>query len=196
MCVCVCYISSQIGLSSVLRWLWLLLWKRPGGSVRIHLAQPFSLKVHSRKSISWKTCSSFTAVVSNLCGLWPLTMKQCLLTLLTYLLVLTNHSSQVKALVRCFHIVSFWDLKRCKCPVFHKKKDKRKVMTTVSGWNFQVFFNITHGCVWLWSKVCFVAHLTTSNSDFTVYWITVLHLYSCSEKKWRSAKTRFSWSVK
>uniref|UniRef100_A0A3B4WSN3 Glycerol-3-phosphate acyltransferase 2, mitochondrial n=1 Tax=Seriola lalandi dorsalis TaxID=1841481 RepID=A0A3B4WSN3_SERLL len=30
--------------STVLQWLWSVLWGRPGGSVRIHLAQPFSLK--------------------------------------------------------------------------------------------------------------------------------------------------------
>ncbi|XP_053181829.1 glycerol-3-phosphate acyltransferase 2, mitochondrial [Scomber japonicus] len=36
--------DTQVGLSSVLRLLWSLLWRRPGGSVRIHLAQPFSLK--------------------------------------------------------------------------------------------------------------------------------------------------------
>ncbi|XP_044231784.1 glycerol-3-phosphate acyltransferase 2, mitochondrial isoform X3 [Thunnus albacares] len=41
---CVPRSDTQVGLSSVLRWLWSLLWRRPGGSVRIHLAQPFSLK--------------------------------------------------------------------------------------------------------------------------------------------------------
>ncbi|KAM9360108.1 glycerol-3-phosphate acyltransferase 2, mitochondrial [Symphorus nematophorus] len=41
---CVPKTNIQIGLSSVLRWLWSLTWKIPGGSVRIHLAQPFSLK--------------------------------------------------------------------------------------------------------------------------------------------------------
>ncbi|XP_070821079.1 glycerol-3-phosphate acyltransferase 2, mitochondrial [Chaetodon trifascialis] len=41
---CVPKTNTQVGLSSVLQWLWSLLWRRPGGSVRIHLAQPFSLK--------------------------------------------------------------------------------------------------------------------------------------------------------
>nr|XP_046243855.1 glycerol-3-phosphate acyltransferase 2, mitochondrial isoform X2 [Scatophagus argus] len=41
---CVPKTNIQIGLPSVLQWLWSLLWRRPGGSVRIHLAQPFSLK--------------------------------------------------------------------------------------------------------------------------------------------------------
>ncbi|XP_041793794.1 glycerol-3-phosphate acyltransferase 2, mitochondrial [Chelmon rostratus] len=41
---CVPKTRMQVGLSSVLQWLWSLLWRRPGGSVRIHLAQPFSLK--------------------------------------------------------------------------------------------------------------------------------------------------------
>uniref|UniRef100_UPI0037E72BF9 glycerol-3-phosphate acyltransferase 2, mitochondrial n=1 Tax=Semicossyphus pulcher TaxID=241346 RepID=UPI0037E72BF9 len=36
--------TVQVGLSSVLQWLWALLWRRPGGSVRIHFGQPFSLK--------------------------------------------------------------------------------------------------------------------------------------------------------
>ncbi|XP_070761074.1 glycerol-3-phosphate acyltransferase 2, mitochondrial [Enoplosus armatus] len=41
---CVPKTSIQVGLIPVLQWLWSLLWRRPGGSVRIHLAQPFSLK--------------------------------------------------------------------------------------------------------------------------------------------------------
>ncbi|XP_070690554.1 glycerol-3-phosphate acyltransferase 2, mitochondrial [Pempheris klunzingeri] len=41
---CVPKTNTQGGLSSVLQWLWSLLWGRPGGSVRIHFAQPFSLK--------------------------------------------------------------------------------------------------------------------------------------------------------
>ncbi|XP_051279450.1 glycerol-3-phosphate acyltransferase 2, mitochondrial isoform X2 [Dicentrarchus labrax] len=41
---CVPKTSIQVGLSSVLQWLWSFVWRRPGGSVRIHLAQPFSLK--------------------------------------------------------------------------------------------------------------------------------------------------------
>ncbi|XP_074495436.1 glycerol-3-phosphate acyltransferase 2, mitochondrial isoform X1 [Sebastes fasciatus] len=41
---CVPNTNTQVDLSSVLRCLWSLLWRRPGGSVRIHLAQPFSLK--------------------------------------------------------------------------------------------------------------------------------------------------------
>ncbi|KAK2837829.1 hypothetical protein Q5P01_015041 [Channa striata] len=36
--------NIQVGLTSVLQWLWSLLWRRPRGSVRIHFAQPFSLK--------------------------------------------------------------------------------------------------------------------------------------------------------
>ncbi|KAM6930899.1 LOW QUALITY PROTEIN: glycerol-3-phosphate acyltransferase 2, mitochondrial [Xenentodon cancila] len=36
--------STQVGLRSVLRWLWSLFWKKPGGSVVIHFALPFSLK--------------------------------------------------------------------------------------------------------------------------------------------------------
>ncbi|XP_068616937.1 glycerol-3-phosphate acyltransferase 2, mitochondrial [Brachionichthys hirsutus] len=36
--------NIQVGLRSVLQWLWSLLWTTPGGSVRIHFAQPFSLK--------------------------------------------------------------------------------------------------------------------------------------------------------
>ncbi|CAJ1069119.1 glycerol-3-phosphate acyltransferase 2%2C mitochondrial isoform X2 [Xyrichtys novacula] len=41
---CVPKTNAQVGLSSVLWWLCSLLWKRPRGSVRIHLTQPFSLK--------------------------------------------------------------------------------------------------------------------------------------------------------
>ncbi|XP_071339341.1 glycerol-3-phosphate acyltransferase 2, mitochondrial isoform X2 [Trachinotus anak] len=41
---CVPKTNLQVGLSTVLWWLWSVLWRRPGGSVRIHLAQPFSLK--------------------------------------------------------------------------------------------------------------------------------------------------------
>uniref|UniRef100_A0A4W6CBL9 Glycerol-3-phosphate acyltransferase 2, mitochondrial n=1 Tax=Lates calcarifer TaxID=8187 RepID=A0A4W6CBL9_LATCA len=41
---CVPKANVQVGLSTVLQWLWSLLWRTPGGSVRIHLAQPFSLK--------------------------------------------------------------------------------------------------------------------------------------------------------
>ncbi|XP_035847185.1 glycerol-3-phosphate acyltransferase 2, mitochondrial isoform X2 [Sander lucioperca] len=41
---CVPKIITQVGLSSVLQWFWSLLWMRTGGSVRIHFAQPFSLK--------------------------------------------------------------------------------------------------------------------------------------------------------
>ncbi|XP_036953051.1 glycerol-3-phosphate acyltransferase 2, mitochondrial isoform X4 [Acanthopagrus latus] len=37
-------VMTSVGLSFVLQWLWSLLWRRPGGSVRIHIAQPFSLK--------------------------------------------------------------------------------------------------------------------------------------------------------
>ncbi|KAF3695601.1 Glycerol-3-phosphate acyltransferase 1, mitochondrial [Channa argus] len=36
--------NIQVGYTSVLQWLWSLLWRIPRGSVRIHLAQPFSLK--------------------------------------------------------------------------------------------------------------------------------------------------------
>ncbi|KAG7236777.1 hypothetical protein INR49_000240, partial [Caranx melampygus] len=36
--------NIQVSLSTVLRGLWCFLWKRPAGSVRIHLAQPFSVK--------------------------------------------------------------------------------------------------------------------------------------------------------
>ncbi|XP_019120061.2 glycerol-3-phosphate acyltransferase 2, mitochondrial [Larimichthys crocea] len=36
--------NIQVGLSSLLPLLWSLLWRRPGGGVRIHFAQPFSLK--------------------------------------------------------------------------------------------------------------------------------------------------------
>ncbi|XP_045891128.1 glycerol-3-phosphate acyltransferase 2, mitochondrial isoform X5 [Micropterus dolomieu] len=36
--------NKQVGLSSVLQWLWSVLWRRPQGSVQIHFAQPFSLK--------------------------------------------------------------------------------------------------------------------------------------------------------
>ncbi|KAL3062704.1 hypothetical protein OYC64_002493 [Pagothenia borchgrevinki] len=41
---CVPKSNTQVGLSSVLRWLCSLLWRRPEGIVRIDLAQPFSLK--------------------------------------------------------------------------------------------------------------------------------------------------------
>ncbi|XP_029296675.1 glycerol-3-phosphate acyltransferase 2, mitochondrial [Cottoperca gobio] len=41
---CVPKTNTQVCFSSLLRWLWSLLWRRPEGSVRIHLAQPFSLK--------------------------------------------------------------------------------------------------------------------------------------------------------
>ncbi|KAM3867435.1 glycerol-3-phosphate acyltransferase 2, mitochondrial [Diretmus argenteus] len=41
---CVPKSNIQVGLRSFLQCLWSLLWKRSGGSVRIHLAQPFSLK--------------------------------------------------------------------------------------------------------------------------------------------------------
>ncbi|XP_054466346.1 glycerol-3-phosphate acyltransferase 2, mitochondrial [Anoplopoma fimbria] len=41
---CVPKTHTQVGLSTVLQWLWSLLWRRPGGSVRVHFAQPFSLK--------------------------------------------------------------------------------------------------------------------------------------------------------
>uniref|UniRef100_A0A3B4TE99 Glycerol-3-phosphate acyltransferase 2, mitochondrial n=1 Tax=Seriola dumerili TaxID=41447 RepID=A0A3B4TE99_SERDU len=42
---CVPKTNIQVDVSStVLQWLWSVLWGRPGGSVRIHLAQPFSLK--------------------------------------------------------------------------------------------------------------------------------------------------------
>ncbi|KAM7019023.1 glycerol-3-phosphate acyltransferase 2, mitochondrial [Tautogolabrus adspersus] len=41
---CVPKTNVQVGLNSLLRWLWSILWRRPGGGVRIHLAQPFSLK--------------------------------------------------------------------------------------------------------------------------------------------------------
>ncbi|KAL6113945.1 uncharacterized protein ACO6RY_04829 [Pungitius sinensis] len=37
-------INTQVGLGSLFRWLWSLPWRRPNGSVRVHLAQPFSLK--------------------------------------------------------------------------------------------------------------------------------------------------------
>ncbi|KAM8886570.1 glycerol-3-phosphate acyltransferase 2, mitochondrial isoform 2-T6 [Spinachia spinachia] len=35
---------TLVDLGSLFRWLWSLLWRRPEGSVRVHLAQPFSLK--------------------------------------------------------------------------------------------------------------------------------------------------------
>ncbi|XP_056233149.1 glycerol-3-phosphate acyltransferase 2, mitochondrial isoform X2 [Seriola aureovittata] len=41
---CVPKTNIQVSSSTVLQWLWSVLWGRPGGSVRIHLAQPFSLK--------------------------------------------------------------------------------------------------------------------------------------------------------
>ncbi|XP_069563869.1 glycerol-3-phosphate acyltransferase 2, mitochondrial [Brachyistius frenatus] len=41
---CVPETDIQVGLGSALQWLRSLLWRRPGGSVRIHFAQPFSLK--------------------------------------------------------------------------------------------------------------------------------------------------------
>uniref|UniRef100_A0A3Q0R6A2 Glycerol-3-phosphate acyltransferase 2, mitochondrial n=1 Tax=Amphilophus citrinellus TaxID=61819 RepID=A0A3Q0R6A2_AMPCI len=41
---CVPKTYIQVGLSSVFGWLWSFLCERPEGSVRIHLAQPFSLK--------------------------------------------------------------------------------------------------------------------------------------------------------
>ncbi|XP_034728162.1 glycerol-3-phosphate acyltransferase 2, mitochondrial [Etheostoma cragini] len=41
---CVPKIITQVGISSVLQWFWSLLWRRTRGSVRIHFAQPFSLK--------------------------------------------------------------------------------------------------------------------------------------------------------
>ncbi|XP_029367242.1 glycerol-3-phosphate acyltransferase 2, mitochondrial [Echeneis naucrates] len=43
-CVPKTYLQVNVGLRSGLQWLWSVLWRRPGGSVRIHLAQPFSLK--------------------------------------------------------------------------------------------------------------------------------------------------------
>ncbi|XP_041642396.1 glycerol-3-phosphate acyltransferase 2, mitochondrial isoform X2 [Cheilinus undulatus] len=39
-----CVPKTNVGLRSMFRWLWSVLWRRPGGGVRIHLAQPFSLK--------------------------------------------------------------------------------------------------------------------------------------------------------
>nr|XP_020449481.1 glycerol-3-phosphate acyltransferase 2, mitochondrial-like [Monopterus albus] len=36
--------NIQVGLKPVLQWLWSLLWRRPGGIVRIHFAEPFSFK--------------------------------------------------------------------------------------------------------------------------------------------------------
>uniref|UniRef100_A0A8C7Y3J6 Glycerol-3-phosphate acyltransferase 2, mitochondrial n=1 Tax=Oryzias sinensis TaxID=183150 RepID=A0A8C7Y3J6_9TELE len=36
--------STQVCLRSALQWLWDLFWKKPEGSVRVHLGQPFSLK--------------------------------------------------------------------------------------------------------------------------------------------------------
>ncbi|KAM4577507.1 glycerol-3-phosphate acyltransferase 2, mitochondrial [Odontesthes bonariensis] len=41
---CVTKTNIKVGLRSVLQWLWSVLWKKPNGSVSIHLAQPFSLK--------------------------------------------------------------------------------------------------------------------------------------------------------
>uniref|UniRef100_A0A3Q3MF33 Glycerol-3-phosphate acyltransferase 2, mitochondrial n=1 Tax=Labrus bergylta TaxID=56723 RepID=A0A3Q3MF33_9LABR len=41
---CVPKTNVQVGLNSLLCWLWSVIWRRPGGGVRIHLAQPFSLK--------------------------------------------------------------------------------------------------------------------------------------------------------
>ncbi|KAG7489783.1 glycerol-3-phosphate acyltransferase 2, mitochondrial-like isoform X1 [Solea senegalensis] len=41
---CVPETNIQVSLSTVFQWLWSVLWKRPEGSVRIHFAQPFSLK--------------------------------------------------------------------------------------------------------------------------------------------------------
>uniref|UniRef100_A0A3Q3WPL6 Uncharacterized protein n=1 Tax=Mola mola TaxID=94237 RepID=A0A3Q3WPL6_MOLML len=41
---CVPKTSIQVGLSSVLQWLWSFLWRNPRGCVRIHFALPFSLK--------------------------------------------------------------------------------------------------------------------------------------------------------
>ncbi|XP_047447489.1 glycerol-3-phosphate acyltransferase 2, mitochondrial [Mugil cephalus] len=41
---CVPKTDTPVGLGCVLRWLRSLLWRGPGGSVRIHLNQPFSLK--------------------------------------------------------------------------------------------------------------------------------------------------------
>ncbi|KAM3611617.1 uncharacterized protein V6R79_021397 [Siganus canaliculatus] len=41
---CVPKNNAQVGFRSVLQWLLSPLWRRPRGSVRIHLAQPFSLK--------------------------------------------------------------------------------------------------------------------------------------------------------
>ncbi|XP_034397131.1 glycerol-3-phosphate acyltransferase 2, mitochondrial [Cyclopterus lumpus] len=41
---CVPETNTQVGLSSVFQWMWSLLWRRPDGSVRVHFAQPFSLK--------------------------------------------------------------------------------------------------------------------------------------------------------
>ncbi|XP_061586236.1 glycerol-3-phosphate acyltransferase 2, mitochondrial [Cololabis saira] len=41
---CLTKTNSQVGLRSVLQWLWSLFWRKPEGSVTIHFAQPFSLK--------------------------------------------------------------------------------------------------------------------------------------------------------
>ncbi|XP_035496824.1 glycerol-3-phosphate acyltransferase 2, mitochondrial isoform X2 [Scophthalmus maximus] len=41
---CVPKTNIQVGLIAVFQWLWSLFWRRPEGSVRIHFAQPFSLK--------------------------------------------------------------------------------------------------------------------------------------------------------
>ncbi|XP_068166910.1 glycerol-3-phosphate acyltransferase 2, mitochondrial [Antennarius striatus] len=41
---CVPKTNIQVGLRSVLQWVWSSLWMTPGGGVRIHFAQPFSLK--------------------------------------------------------------------------------------------------------------------------------------------------------
>ncbi|KAM9742932.1 glycerol-3-phosphate acyltransferase 2, mitochondrial isoform 1-T2 [Menidia menidia] len=41
---CVTKTNTKVGMGCLLQWLWSLLWRKSSGSVRIHLAQPFSLK--------------------------------------------------------------------------------------------------------------------------------------------------------
>ncbi|KAK7934456.1 hypothetical protein WMY93_005352 [Mugilogobius chulae] len=50
--------NPQIGLSSVIKCLLSLLWKRSWGSVRIDLAHPFSLKVNHKRSEHQRMCDS------------------------------------------------------------------------------------------------------------------------------------------
>lgn len=47
------YTPSQVGVGAIFQCLWSLIWRKRVGSVRVHFAQPFSLKVHSSLNLVW-----------------------------------------------------------------------------------------------------------------------------------------------